>query len=109
MALYAGLAADVQHDPEGTGARGAGRDDEEARELLAQHSDLSEAECRQRANDLVAKHWPEIEALATELLEAKTLTGEEQDMICDAIAEGLDWRAELSKYRVQWGKFLRDN
>lgn len=108
VTLYAGFAAESRHDPEAADSCGSCGDDEEAKELL-QYSDLGEPECRQRANDLVAEYWPEIEAVAAQLLEDETLTGEEQEMICDAIAEALDWRVVLSEYRQRMAYFQRED
>ncbi len=75
------------------------RDNDEAAELLQCHGELSERELRQHAEKLVGEYWEEIEAVATALLEDTTLTGDEVEMVCDAVAEQKDWRQLLNELR----------
>ncbi len=100
--LYAGAAADLHLDPsrEEEVRAGAGSDDAKAAELLRDHLGRNrERDLRQRAADFVAEHWREIEAVAAELLERKTLNGTEAELILDAAAEGMDVKTALEKYR----------
>ena len=49
--------------------------------------------------EIVAEHWSKVEAVASVLLEEKTLQGQCLEVICCSIEEGLDWRQELATYR----------
>lgn len=96
VSLYAGGAAQRRFDPT-AGDSGCGRDNEEAAALLGDHYD--ESTLRQRAEELVESHWGKIEAVASMLIEEKTLSGDDIGTICVAIEEGVDWRTVLDEVR----------
>jgi hypothetical protein len=58
---------------------------------------LNEEDLRHQAELLVEMHWPEIQAVATALLESSTgeLDGDDATIICDTFDQGGDWREEL--------------
>ncbi len=104
--LFAGYAAQVRFDPSSRewARTTADDDDEEAKDfigLLSTNEDPAEVEqrLRCRAAELVAEHWPSIEALAAELLKEKTLSDEAAELIVD-IACGRAKSVELENYRL---------
>lgn len=105
VGLYAGGAAQRRLDPT-TGDDGCWGDNEKAAEFMRPHPELNEEELRRRADELVAKHWAEIEAVAAEAFEWGALLEDEAETICDAMAEGRDWREALSKMRFFLGDQL---
>ena len=104
VSLYAGGAAQRRFNPAAEG-KGCGQDDEKAGELLQSHPDLNEERLRKRSHELVAKHWPEIEAVARALLDERTLSGDDIEFVCLAVEEGGDWRSKLAAYREHRGLF----
>lgn len=98
VTLYCGLAAERRNNPTAD-ERGAVSDNQRAAELLERHPGLSEAELRQRAEELTTRHWAEIEAVSTALIEHITLEDVEVELICDAFDEGDNWREILAEYR----------
>jgi hypothetical protein len=98
VTLFSGFAAERRNNP-CADERGAVSDNQRAAELLELNPELSEAELRQRAEELTAKHWAEIEAVSTALIEDMTLDDMEATLICDAFDEGEAWRAILAEYR----------
>jgi hypothetical protein len=98
MTLFCGFAAERRNNPSAD-ERGAVSDNQRAAELLERHPGLSEAELRQRAEELTTAHWAEIEAVTTALIEDITLEDIEVELICDAVAEGDNWRDILAEYR----------
>lgn len=86
--LYAGFAARVRFDPscEEKARLGAASDTEKAERclgLLPGDPAENERRLRARAAEWVGEHWAAIERLARELLEHRTLSAEEIDVILD--------------------------
>ena len=98
VTLYSGFAAERRNNP-CADERGAADDNRGAAKLLERHPDLSEAELRQRAEELTARHWAEIEAVSTALIEDSELDDGEVELICDAVADGKDWLPNVATYR----------
>ncbi|HEY5911329.1 MAG TPA: hypothetical protein VJA21_12070 [Verrucomicrobiae bacterium] len=98
VTLFSGFAAERRNNP-CADERGAAGDNQRAAELLEGHPELSAAELRQRAEELTTEHWTEIEAVSTALIKDITLEDVEVELICDAIAEGENWREILVAYR----------
>ena len=100
MSLYAGGHAERKLDPtrEPTGIWG---DEEDATDWLARSGwEHREEELRRQSAELVDKHWREIEAVAAELLERKTLDDTEVELIAEATV-GVDGAANsLQQYRA---------
>jgi len=93
ICLYAGAAAEVRFDP---GCRdeilaGAEGDDEQAADWLASlgYGPQDEARLRERAAALVDDRWPQIDALARELLKQQKLEMEEVEYIIEGDLESL--------------------
>ena len=59
-----------------------------------------EQEFRDQAQYLVGQHWPEIAAVAEELLRCGTLDDSEVEIIADAIDERRDIQQDLATYRM---------
>jgi hypothetical protein len=107
VGLFAGYAAEVRLDParEGEGARATAREDDyEAEKSLGglartnAERDKLERRLRARAASLVSEHWAAVTALARELLEHRTVEGDEAELIV-AIAEGEQPENALAEYR----------
>ena len=86
VAYFAGFAAEKTFDPKAD-PRGSSSDNEQAAELIAPDD---ERRVRDRAQAMVAENWQAIQAVATALLEDKTLPEDEWSIIVDAIDEGED-------------------
>jgi hypothetical protein len=92
--LYAGAAAELRFDPSRDAeVRSGSRTDDMAAATLLRGGfeglgpglgEHREEELRERARALVAEHWREIQALATELMKVHWLDGVEAGLICDA-------------------------
>lgn len=80
--------------------RGSRRDEDEARELLRGLPAGQEEGCRKLATSMVEDNWLHIEAVATALLEAETLSYDEWTIVVDAIDEGEEWRPILEQFRA---------
>lgn len=106
VTMYAGGAAAECFGPGEDRRAGCDSDDEQADRLLQllAGSDTDqramEQELRQRADLLVAKHGPEIEALAYELLHARTISATAAELII-AMTTGEGSQADVDRYR-QW-------
>ena len=105
--LFAGYTAEKRHNPGAEESRSSS-DNERAAERLQLHPELSEQDLWQKTGELVVQYWPEIEAVAAALMRDTTLSGEEIEIICDAIDEDEDWQEVLSKYRERQKLFLDD-
>jgi hypothetical protein len=108
VTLFCGFAAERRNNP-CADERGSVDDKQRAAKLLERHPGLSEAELRQRAEELTTRHWAEIEALATALIEAIGLEGAEVELICDAFDEGEIWREKLAIYRRNREEAIRSS
>ncbi|MCO6458600.1 MAG: hypothetical protein J5I93_25110 [Pirellulaceae bacterium] len=97
IVLYSGFQAQRRHNPQADPAV-AGRDDEEAAHYV-QLNKFSEVELRKRAEELLDKHWAEVEAIATLLIEEKRLDGYDIEVVLEAFDEGEDWRGYLANFR----------
>ena len=96
VTLYAGHAAECLRSPKPMRSY---RDNETARELLKSRPKGTAKRLRAKAARLVRKNREQIEAVATALIEDKTLVEEDWDMIVSAIDEGYDWREMLASMR----------
>jgi hypothetical protein len=94
----AGAAAERLYDPRSSGA-GSWSDDEQASTLLARLPKGTERRLRAEAKRLVGANRKQIEAVATALLEDKTLSEDEWVSIVDSVDEGTDWRRDLAMMR----------
>ena len=105
--LLAGYVAEHEMFPDAD-RRTSRLDDEEARELVKRGCAGSIEECQSLAVQMVRKDWRHIEAVATALVEAKSLVAEEWDIIISALDEGLDWREFLEELRKRLKSAPRD-
>jgi hypothetical protein len=103
VTLFAGYAAEKHFNPQADDVCSAS-DFEQAEDLLRLRSDLSKQDLWQTAEALVLRHWPEISAVAAALINDRTLSGEETEIICDAIDEHEDWQKILNEYRRRAGR-----
>lgn len=113
LSCYAGGHAQRRCDPS-LGDEGCDIDDAIAADVLREWEwKHREQEFRDRSGALVDQYWPEIEAVAGELLRASTLDCEEVQQIADAAA-GLaefifgDLEADLAHYRKLRGPLHDD-
>jgi hypothetical protein len=99
LSCYAAGHAERELDPT-CGAEGCDRDDEQAFKQLRLHGwEHREQELRERSLTLTRKHWPEIVAVADELLRVQLLSDTEVEIICDAAA-GDEPDPDLARYRA---------
>jgi hypothetical protein len=105
VSCYAGGYAQRRCDPR-LADEGCDVDDEIAAEFLREWGwESREQEFRDRSCALVEQHWPEIVAVATELVHRQTLDETEVELVADAaagIAEFLygDLETDLAHYRA---------
>jgi ATP-dependent Zn protease len=100
LSCYAGGHAQRIIDPT-TGTRGCDTDEEIADEALRWFGwEHREQELRERSLTLTRQHWAEVDAVADELLKYRVLDDAEVEMICDAMADDPDARADLELYRA---------
>lgn len=99
--LFAGYAAQVRRFPSARAAArlGASTDNERARDYLRSLPKGSRARLRARTRRVVARRWPEICALAKELLDRGRLDGDEAELVCD-VAAGRVSQADLDRWRM---------
>ena len=74
-------------------------DEEKAKELISFLPPGSEERLRNQTIDLINENWEQIRAVATALLEDKTLQHEEWSLIISAVDQVEDWRKLLSILR----------
>jgi hypothetical protein len=103
LSLYAGGHAQRRCDPS-SGTNGCDQDDEMAAQLLDEWGWRErEQELRQRALELVQRHWAEVIAVAEELLKVETLDDTEVEILADGAArdpERADVAGALARYRA---------
>jgi hypothetical protein len=105
LSLYAGGHAQRILDPS-EGTRGCGSDEEQAKEQLRLNGwEYREQELRERSLALTRYYWPEIVAVADELVRVRVLDDTEVELICEAKAGDPD--ANLAQYRVNFGPQLQ--
>lgn len=97
--LLAGFAAERRYNPAADPCGSRGDDEEAARLILGLGA--NEHELRSRADELVAKYWEQIVAVALALVKDETLNGDEVDFICDAVDEDEEWPVLLAEYRAR--------
>jgi hypothetical protein len=104
LSVYlAGWCAEWRHNPDADRS-GSRQDFEKAHGLLARinklwSEDLSLEGELEQIDELVTRLWPQIEAVATALLEEDTLLGEDARKICDLVSQGENWREGLKEMR----------
>ena len=104
---FAGRAAQLRFAPRSaTRATSNSRDDDEVAGKTLNRLDLSpeqvrarEQQLRKRATEFIEKHWPEVTALAAELLGAKIVDGELAELIIRAAAGDPNAAPELQYWR----------
>jgi hypothetical protein len=105
LSIYAAGCAQRAIDAS-TGNTGCGSDDENASELLWEWGwETREAEFRARSAELVAQYWPQIVAVAEELLRLRTLDDTEVELIADRVAGDPD--ADVDAYRRKRAQVTR--
>ena len=98
LSCYAGRHADRRF---GSRDRGYEPDEEAAAEVLRMTGwEHREQELRTRSGELVERYWPEIEAVANELVLHRELDPDEVALICDAVAGDSEAKLALASYRV---------
>jgi ATP-dependent Zn protease len=102
--LYAGgEAARIAGD--GKEPEGIWSDYEKAQELIKPYPELDEYQLQDEAAQLLRTNWQHVHAIASALMELKTLSGEEWQIIISAIDDRLDWRQELAQLRMLQTEF----
>jgi hypothetical protein len=105
LSCYAGGHAQRRCDPR-EGNRGCETDDVIAAEVMQRNGwRYREQEFRDRSSDLVDQHWPEIVAVAEELLRTPALDNVEIELIADAASGRTDFsfgslENDLAQYRA---------
>src|SRR5205823_6191340 len=90
-------------------AEGCDSDDEQADEQLRLHGwEHREQELREQSLALTRKHWPEIVAVADELLRVLVLDDTEVELLCDAVAGDSTAVRDLTLYRALRGQELQE-
>jgi hypothetical protein len=101
--LFAGYAAQIRFDPAAVEAAKFASEDDNCKAqpfLRSLGGPIREPYLRQRAAALVAENWPAIVLLASELLQFKTLGGDEVEFIVGISAGCPDAREGLANLRA---------
>jgi ATP-dependent Zn protease len=99
IVLYAGYSAEKAYYPDAD-TRASASDHEKAHQLLRLQPEGSQQQLRAESDRLVKQNWKHIEAVATVLLENKTLPGDDWSIIIDSLDEGSDWRRDFLQMRL---------
>lgn len=100
LALLAGYAAAVRSGEDSDDAKeGASSDFERALEILARSERTELASHLERAEAFVRDNWTAIERVAVELIEWRTIDGQELEVVLD-VADGNATDADLARFRM---------
>jgi len=101
IVLFAGFEAQRLYN-ENANPLGSQGDFEYAKHLLQTQPPNSDVDLKNEASKMVKDNWGVISAVATSLMEWKTLSYDEWSIIIDAVDEGEDWRNILETFQKRF-------